>query len=177
MDHLEHTTGPVASPSSASNPPFETLDKRVVLLWRIQHLISTAILLGLLLFVGIGFAFRAPTLRLLLLIAFVSLLLLRIGLLIWLVPRRYAAWGYRLTDQVFETRHGVFSKISQMVPLSRLQHVDLQRGIFERRFGLATLVLFTAGTNHSVIFVPGLEAGIAASLRDKLVLSEGDDGV
>jgi uncharacterized protein len=58
-----------------------------------------------------------------------------------------------------------------------LQHVDLQRGIIERRLGLATLVLFTAGTTHSVILVPGLKADIAAALRDKLVLAEGDDGV
>ncbi len=157
--------------------PFEQLDRQVITYWRIHHLIATVILLGLLGFVSLGFAVALPEVRLLLLVAFLALAALRIFLFFWLPPKRYAAWSYRLTDQVFETRFGVFSKMSQMVPLSRLQHVDLQTGFIENHLGIASLVLFTAGTTHSVIIIPGLKKETAAALRDKLVLVEGDDGV
>ncbi len=177
MEPLKNTgTESSASPALAEIP-FEQLDRGVIFLWRMQHLIGTVILLGLLGFAGAGFALALPEVGLLMLIAFLSLALLRLVLLFWMPRKRYAAWGYRLTGQVFETRYGVFTKVTQMVPLSRLQHVDLQRGIIERRLGLATLVLFTAGTNNSVVLIPGLKAEVAADLRDKLVLSEGDDGV
>jgi len=157
--------------------PFEQLDRQVITYWRIHHLIATVVLLGLLGFVSLGFAVALPEVRLLLLVAFLALAALRIFLFFWFPPKRYAAWSYRLTDQVFETRFGVFSKMSQMVPLSRLQHVDLQTGFIENHLGIASLVLFTAGTTHSVIIIPGLKKETAAALRDKLVLVEGDDGV
>lgn len=177
MEPMENTRAEVIPAAPPAELPFERLDREVIPLWRLHHLISTVILLGLLGFIGAGFALALAEVRMLLLIVFLALAGLRIFLFFWLPPKRYAAWGYRLTDQVFETRYGIFTKMSQMVPLARLQHVDLQRGLIERRLGLASLVLYTAGTLHSVIIVPGLKAEVAAALRDKLVLVEGDDGV
>jgi hypothetical protein len=95
----------------------------------------------------------------------------------WRPVRAYRAWGYRVAERVLETRSGLLFHRTRLLPLSRLQHVDLERGPFERLFGLASLVLHTAGTHSASITIPGLDAAEAARLRDQLVASGGDDGV
>lgn len=59
----------------------------------------------------------------------------------------------RRHDMLLE--HGIVWRHAVMLPLSRLQHVSVSQGPLQKRFGLATLKLFTAG---------GLDA--EASLRD-----------
>ncbi|QDV65020.1 Bacterial membrane flanked domain protein [Crateriforma conspicua] len=79
------------------------------------------------------------------------------------------SWSYRWTDDVFELGHGVIWRQSVSIPISRLQHVDIHRGPLERRAGLATLELHTAGTRHASHRLPGLEHADAIQLRDELL--------
>ena len=67
----------------------------------------------------------------------------------WWPQRDYACWSYRINQRVVELRHGVIWHVAVSIPLSRLQHVDLHRGPLERRYGLASLELHTAGTSHA----------------------------
>jgi hypothetical protein len=97
--------------------------------------------------------------------------------LAWYPRRAFGAWGYRLDHRVLELRSGVWFRVVRLLPLSRLQHVDLQRGPLERAFGLASLVLYTAGTQEASIAIPGLADAEAVRLRDTLVDTGGDDGV
>jgi membrane protein YdbS with pleckstrin-like domain len=55
------------------------------------------------------------------------------------------------------------------VPRSRVQHLDIERGPIERHFGLATLILHTAGTRRQAIRQSGLPDADAVALRDALV--------
>jgi len=57
-----------------------------------------------------------------------------------------------------------------------VQHLDLKRGPLQRRYGLATLVIHTAGTRHSVVSIGGLDADDAERLRDQLAHQVDDDG-
>jgi uncharacterized protein len=91
--------------------------------------------------------------------------------------RLYRSWGYRLDDRVLETRYGVLWQQTRLLPLSRLQHVDIKRGPLERRFGLASLILHTAGTHAASTEIPGLAADEAVRLRDHLLAVGGDDAV
>ena len=92
-------------------------------------------------------------------------------------PRNYREWGYRLDRRVLLIRSGVWFRTIKLLPLPRLQHVDVKRGPMQRHFGLATLVLHTAGTHAAAIEVPGLGVDEATRLRDQLVAAGGDDGV
>ena len=56
-----------------------------------------------------------------------------------------------------------------------MQHLDIRRGPVERRFGLATLVIHTAGTRHNAVATAGLDADEAERLRDHLARWAGDD--
>jgi uncharacterized protein len=159
-----------------SEQEFRSLDPRVIKLWRVRHAITTVVLLGLatVAVISVGLATNRwlwPA------IGWQLLLLLRIVLLIWYPPRSYKAWGYRIDGKVLETKHGIWFRTHQLLPLSRLQHVDLHSGPVERWLGLASLLLHTAGTQHASIVVPGLDAREAARLRDELVAIGGDDGV
>jgi uncharacterized protein len=159
-----------------SEPEFRKLDPRVIKLWRVHHAIVSVVLLGLATVgvVSVGFAtgrWLWPV------IGWHLLLLLRVGLLFWYPARSYQSWGYRIDGKVLETKRGIWFRIHQLLPLSRLQHVDLHSGPIERSFGLASLLLHTAGTQHASIVVPGLDARDAARLRDELVAIGGDDAV
>jgi uncharacterized protein len=164
------------SPPPQLEPEFRALDARVVKLWRVRHAIVSVVLLGLatiaVLSVGLGTGHWLWPL-----VGWQALLILRLVLLFWYPPRAYRAWGYRIDGKVLETRRGIWFRVHQLLPLSRLQHVDLHSGPIERSFGLASLLLHTAGTQHASIVVPGLDAREAARLRDELVAIGGDDGV
>ena len=55
------------------------------------------------------------------------------------------------------------------VPRSRVQHTDVSQGPLERSHGLGTLVIHTAGTEHAVVGLSGLDYGTALALRDHLL--------
>ena len=92
-------------------------------------------------------------------------------------PRAWRAWGYQVDEKVLIIRSGVWWKTIKLLPLNRLQHADIQIGPIQRRFGLASLIVHTAGTHASAIEIPGLAVEEATRLRDHLVAVGGDDGV
>ncbi len=94
---------------------------------------------------------------------------------VWHPPRRYQSWGYRIDDRVLETRNGKLFQTTRLLPLNRLQHVDLQQGPLERMYGLARVELHTAGTENASITIPGLAHEEAVRLRDHLVALGGTD--
>ena len=64
------------------------------------------------------------------------------------------------------------------MPLARVQHTDVHQGPLMRRFGLAKLIVHTAGTENSAVELNGLSFATAQRLRDALVENRGDiDGV
>lgn len=156
---------------------YRALDARVVKLWRINSLISLTILFGVALPVLYLLEARVPGLWPRALPVWVALALLSAVLGYSLPSRAYRAWSWRIDAKVLETRSGLFVKVARLLPLTRVQHVDLERGPFERLFGLASLVLYTAGTHDSSITIPGLDAEEATRLRDLLVEIGGDDAV
>jgi hypothetical protein len=82
--------------------------------------------------------------------------------------RRWAAWGWALLPNELHVARGVWTQIHTVVPLSRVQHIDVAQGPIERVFGVARLVLHTAGTANSVVVLPGLIRATAEELRDTI---------
>ena len=163
--------------SRMTDDDYHALDPRVVTLWRLSYLIGFGILLlGCLPLVVTAF-FIWSVWGYLSLALWVVLLALAVWLTYWRPPRLYSAWSYRIDGKVLETRSGLLIRVVRLLPLNRLQHVDLSRGPIERMLGLASLVLYTAGTSIASITIPGLEAGEAARLRDQLITIGGDDAV
>lgn len=93
----------------------------------------------------------------------------------WLAVKKYRHTRWRLDASGFALRRGRLWQRDTRVPISRVQHLDLKRGPLERRFGLATLVVHTAGTRHSAVALQGLDVADAERLRDRLASQIDDD--
>ena len=82
-------------------------------------------------------------------------------------PQRiYRRLGYRVTDRLLQVVRGWLFHSDTIVPFVRVQHIDVTRGPVEKLFGIATLVVHTAGTHNSIVTVPGLSPERAAEVRD-----------
>ena len=101
--------------------------------------------------------------------------------LIWLATGwpalSYRHYSYRVDEHGIEIRSGVLVRRVTTVPRSRVQHTDVAQGPVQRRFGLGTVVIYTAGTQFSRVALPGLEYGVATSIRDMLLPKHGADAV
>ena len=84
-------------------------------------------------------------------------------------------WSYGMDDELLIARYGILFREEKIIPISRLQHVDLRRGPVERLFSLATLVVFTAGSEAAAFRVPGLTVERARAMRDRILAVRGDD--
>ena len=94
--------------------------------------------------------------------------LLALVALVVLPQRRWRAWGYREEEDELHIRHGLLVRYRTVVPFGRVQHIDVAQGPVERRFGLATLILHTAGTRASSVPLPGLPHADAERMRDRI---------
>jgi membrane protein YdbS with pleckstrin-like domain len=90
---------------------------------------------------------------------------------------RYRHTSYRLDDLGIEIREGVFFRVVVNVPRTRVQHTDVAQGPIERKYGLGTLVIYTAGTDHSRVSLSGLEHGRAMAIRQHLLPGGTSDAV
>ncbi len=78
---------------------------------------------------------------------------------------RLSRWRWRLDDDELDLRHGTITEIRTIVPVARIQHVDLRRSLWAQLVGTAAVVVHTAaGTNE----IPALTNGEAALVRDRL---------
>ncbi len=87
--------------------------------------------------------------------------------LIW--PRlRYRSWSYELRPEELFLEHGVLNHVRTIVPLRRIQHLDVSQDILEREFSLGRLVVYTAGSRSSDVVIPGLPLDTAERMRDEV---------
>ena len=74
-------------------------------------------------------------------------------------------------------KRGVLWQTETFVPRPRIQHTDVDEGPIARHFGIATLKIFTAGTQIGQLQVEGLPRESALALRDRLLGRDGHDAV
>lgn len=82
--------------------------------------------------------------------------------------RRHQHYGYRLGENGLWIRRGMLFHSETYIPRDRLQHTDINQGPLQRYFGIATLVIFTAGVQGAIIQLHGLTHSIAVELRNEL---------
>jgi len=79
----------------------------------------------------------------------------------------YTRW--RLDEDGFRLRKGRWWQKEIFVPRARVQHLDIHNGPMERKRGLATLVIHTAGTESHALKQQGFSLQTATALRDALI--------
>lgn len=82
---------------------------------------------------------------------------------------RWRRTRWRLDERGLQVQRGLVWRSEVLVPRTRVQHLDLERGPIERRYGLATLVVHTAGTRMHALRQAGFIDADAVALRDALL--------
>lgn len=97
---------------------------------------------------------------------------------VWRLPGAYyRALQFGVDDHGITIRRGIFWRSHIALPRIRVQHSDVSQGPLQRRYGVATLKLYTAGSRYTKIELPGLTHDDALALRDALIARGGDSGV
>lgn len=85
-------------------------------------------------------------------------------------------WGYEIREEDIDIQSGIIVIKRVLIPMNRVQHVDLEYGPIMRHFNLASLVITTAGSNHKI---PAIHQDVALELRRDIarLVYESDDDV
>lgn len=87
------------------------------------------------------------------------------GLIAWFAYKSAGVIGYALREHDIIVQSGIFWRKQTIQPIRRIQHVEVTRGPLDKRFGLANLRLFSAGTGHLTFEIPGLEVATAERIK------------
>lgn len=146
-------------------PPRHQLDPRARTLWQLSGAIFTGVvLLGVVLIGTALLRFTAAPAAFV--IAAGALAVLLSALWIWPIPTvEWRHWRYEIGEQEVDLQHGWLIVTRTLVPMAQIQHVDSRRGPLERRFGLSTVVLYTAAGSNEI---PALDDAVAGDVRDRI---------
>jgi Uncharacterized conserved protein len=171
MDFLNHPVLPESLPR-AEAVELKPLSPDYLKVMRWQWLISMFILLAIL---GILFSF-IPTLQQPLPIAMAGggWLLVAVAWYV-LMHKSFANKGYAIRDKDVIYRTGWIVRTTHTCPFNRIQHSTVAMGPLERQYGLARLVLFTAGSSSADMRLPGLTQEEAQNLKEWITKKIADE--
>jgi len=157
---FENPEIPAAALPDAESPSWESLHPRYVRCLQSQVLLFALI----------------PFLPAAIVTAFVPMPVI-VTVFIWLVVLGVAAvvisWpaiavprcGYVVRDKDILFRSGVVFRSITAIPYNRIQHVATSSTPFDRKFGVASLQVFTAGGSGGDLKIGGLARDVAEKLR------------
>jgi membrane protein YdbS with pleckstrin-like domain len=82
-------------------------------------------------------------------------------------PVRHRIWWFAIGDEEVDLHHGLLTITRTVVPMVRVQHVDLHRGPLAERFGLAEIELHTAAGS---LTIPALDRAQAERIRRQVAV-------
>lgn len=95
--------------------------------------------------------------------------LIFVAIVVWRLPmRRWSHKGYATDDNRLRVARGFLFRRDTVVPYGRVQHIDVTQGPLERLYGLAELVVHTAGSHNASVVLEGLKRERAEELRDDI---------
>ena len=97
----------------------------------------------------------------------VYFILVVISFLLYHLSFKKRGYAVRTHDVIYKS--GIIAESTTIVPLNRIQHIELNEGIFARIYKLGSLQLFTAGGQSGHIHISGIAIDEARSIRDLLL--------
>ncbi|MDQ0115635.1 PH domain-containing protein [Paenibacillus harenae] len=95
-----------------------------------------------------------------------GLFILSLVLFTWIIPKaKYARFQYELFEDELEIQSGLIFISNVLVPMVRVQHVELESGPLMRKFNLAGVSVVTAATTHKI---SGLKLEEAQQLKQRI---------
>lgn len=150
---------------------FNKLDKRILIAWRISRIIGILIT-GAILAIALSFLSRVDFIKPYLHYVYIGVGVLAVYMLVALVVYpaiEYKQWGYIITDDRVEIRHGIFFVRNTIIPIIRIQHITVSQGPIIRKLGISVINIHTASGLFIIEGISNEEAGlIAEGLKSKL---------
>ena len=148
--------------------PAWPLSRSAIGLWVTEGIIS-AVLLGIgatlfAVFVPSDAPAPFPLLRWLVPAAVVVYAVVAIGIRPWV---RFRVHRWEVTGEAVYTLTGWLTRTWTLVPISRIQTVDVTRGVLQQMFGLATVAVLTA-SSQGTVQIWHLEHDVAQRVADDL---------
>lgn len=150
---------------------YHRLDKKAITSWRIGRLLSFAVILLICAAAAIG-AFFIPQLE-----EWRGMILFSLALLtayklagLFLYPQiEYRQWGYYITEDKVDIRHGLFFISNTIIPIIRIQHITVSQGPVNRRLRLYNVEMSLASGSFAIECLSKETADeIAENLKSKL---------
>lgn len=164
-----------AAPLVVDPAVWESLDPRIVVMERRTGALWSAVMALFWLAIFIGVATLSPLAPRYRVPLFAFWVVATIAHAAWNQYRPRLAYrhsSFRVDGEGVEIRRGVIFRSIISVPRSRVQHTDVSQGPFERRHGLSTLQIYTAGVSHAEVSLDGLAHARAVEIRDALLPRE-----
>lgn len=73
---------------------------------------------------------------------------------------------FAIRDKDISYKSGVFIEKMVTVPFSRIQHIEIEEGVFSRLFKLATISVFTAGDSSDDLEIKGITKEKALQIKE-----------
>jgi membrane protein YdbS with pleckstrin-like domain len=146
---------------------YQKLDSRILTSWRIVRLISLVII-GAILIVGLIIMSRVAFLEAYVIYGYIvaGIIIIYMLLGLFLYPAiEYRQWGYIISDDRVEIRHGIFLIKITVIPIVRIQHITISQGPINRRLGISTINVHTAS---GVFSIEGISSEEASSMAEML---------
>lgn len=93
----------------------------------------------------------------------------------WWPRKEYQYCAYLVNASGMAIWSGIIWRKVTSIPKARVQHTDVSQGPIQRPYGVATLIIHTAGTREAKVEVKGLPHAAAMRIRDYLIHGEEDD--
>ncbi len=145
---------------------FVSVDPRYV--W--GRLAGLAVSAGVVVVIAVAVVWGSDAVAVPTIVAVGLLLLIAAAAVIWVLESRRLA--YQVREHDLSVRRGVIRHVVETIPFSRVQHVNVGRGLVERWWGLATLEISSAGPDISV---PGLAVADADRIKQVIAQRAGVD--
>lgn len=147
----------------AEDVPLIPIEKSYLTVLRIEWAITSIVLI--IIATALIIAIR-PLQNVLWISVIAGSLLLVIFLYSYIQKKSFKQKAFALRDKDLLYRTGWIVQKIHSCPFNRIQHSSVNTGIIERKFGLASLVLFTAGTDDADLHIPGLKESDAHAMKE-----------
>ncbi|MBE6054480.1 MAG: hypothetical protein E7212_11395 [Clostridium sartagoforme] len=147
---------------------YQKLNIKAIKSWRISRLIGTIITSIISIALVIFLSKVIDNFKEIRMIFIVAIALLIIFLLInaFIYPEiEYKQWSYSITNDKIEFSEGIYFVRRVIIPIIRIQHIQLNQGPINKLFDLYDISIFTAGGEHKI---PNIESKKAEEISEYL---------
>ena len=143
---------------------YKKLDLKAKTSWRIKRGISFAVLVAVCAVISLFAPYEELYGKIIEYAVLVFLVYKLAGLIVYPMIE-YKQWGYNITEDRVDIRHGIFFVKHTIVPVVRIQHITVSQGPINRKLGLYEVEMSLASESFEI---PCLSKDVADEIADNL---------